>query len=268
MTLISSLRKLISFFLLIMFSFPVPQVFAQRQASPWHTRKSRHFIIYYKEAPSYYINELIQKAEKYYDTITRELGFSRYHGFWTWDDRARIYLFKDSSEYQKETGQPSWTAAHVNVIKKEIYAYPNMENFFKVILPHEMAHIIFREFVGYRKQLPLWLDEGIASMFEPDNRIPRLKAAKGLVRTSFFMDLEDLNKAGRGSIIMPEVFYALSASIIEFLLNHYSEDHFVRFCRSLRDLRQDQHWSQALFSVYGFKDMNEFDEAWKAFLRE
>jgi hypothetical protein len=244
------------------------EVFAQRRTSLWHVRKSKHFIIYYKEASSSYINELIRRAENYYNTITRELGFSRYHGFWTWDDRAKIYLFKDRSEYQKETGQPEWSAAHVNVIKKEIYAYPQMENFFEVVLPHEMAHIIFREFVGYKKQLPLWLDEGIASMFEPDKRLPRLKAARALIRTKFFMDLEDLNIAGKGSIIMPDVFYALSASIIEFLLDSYSEDHFIRFCRSLRDLRQDQHWSRALFSVYGFNSMDEMNDAWQAFLRE
>jgi hypothetical protein len=235
--------------------------------SLWDTQKSTHFIVYYQEAPPACVEELINKAEGYYSTITEELGFTRYEGFWTWDNRARIYLFKDKTDYQKATDQPVWSGGETNVITREIYTYIDMKDFFRVLLPHELGHIIFREFIGYKRKLPLWLDEGVASFLEKEQRAERLAIAKGIVKTSAFMSLEELSRIDRKGIIMPALFYAEAASTIEFLFEVYGKDKFVEFCRCLKDLRQDQPWEEALRSVYGFKDVADMDAKWEEYLR-
>lgn len=239
---------------------------AEISTSLWNTQKSQHFIVYYQEAPLEYIDELISRAEDYYQSITEELGFTRFQDFWTWDKRAKIHLFKDKEAYLKTTNQPSWSAANVHILKREIYTYINMEDFFEIILPHELGHIIFREFIGYKRKLPLWLDEGVVSYLEKKKREERLMMARAMVKTAFFMSLEELEKVEKGSIIMPQVFYAESASIIEFFIKAYARDKFVDFCRRLRELRDDQNWSVALFEVYKFKSLSEMNGKWQEFL--
>jgi hypothetical protein len=241
--------------------------YAQLNVSLPKVQKSTHCIIYYQDAPLGYVDNFISKAEYYYNSITEELGFTRFEGFWTWDKRVKIYLFKDRGNYQKMTNQPAWSGGEVNVLTREISTYINMEDFFEVILPHEMGHIIFREFIGYQRKLPLWLDEGIASFLEKRQKQERLRIAKGIVNSNVFLDLAELGKIKRNAIFMPDIFYAEAASIIEFLVKVYGKDKFTDFCQRLKQLRDDQDWKIALYEAYNFQNLSEMNEKWEEFLR-
>jgi hypothetical protein len=241
---------------------------AEMSTAGWNCSKSAHFIVYYKNTPENYITGLIYKAESYYETITSELGFTRYEGFWTWDNRARIYLFENRKEYLNASRQPDWAGANANVVTREIYAYVDMENFTERILPHELGHIIFREFIGHRRRLPLWVDEGIVSFLEKDLKKERLSIAREAIKTRAFLELHELGNAGMGNMPDPGLFYAEAASIFEFLFKAYGQDTFVEFCRDLKQLRSDQGWEEAFLNAYKFKDMEEFSGKWKEFLSE
>jgi hypothetical protein len=242
--------------------------YGQITTTLWQTKKSDHFIIYYQEAPADYIDEVISKAENYYRQITEELGFTRYEGFWTWDKRAKIYLYKDKEEYQLATRQPRWSGGKVQVIARQIDTYVNREYFLDNTLPHELGHIIFREFVGYGRKLPLWLDEGVVSFLEKRYKEERLLLARAVVDKALFMNLVTLGKVNRANMTMPELFYAEAASIIEFLFKAYGKEKFLEFCRALQELRDDQNWETALFNIYRFSALAELDERWQAWLRE
>ena len=234
---------------------------ANPEGQVWGMKKSRHFIIYYQGAPSEYIDRLIKKAEGYYDSITAYLGFKRFN-YWTWNNRCKIYLYKDKQEYQKETGIVSWSRAHVNVIKKEIRSYLWQDEFFDTILPHEMGHIVFREFVGFHKKLPLWLDEGVACSQERDNGI-RLKIAQFLIGLKLYVPFEAFSDIRNPNLIVPFIFYSQAASMVDFLLEGFGRDRFVKFCRRVRD---QADWKESLLSVYKFKDLQDAEKKWKAFL--
>jgi len=234
--------------------------------SLWNTKKSEHFIVYSQDSSLSYIDELINKVESYYATITEELGFTRFQGFWTWDDRAKIYIFKNALEYQKATNQPKWSGAQANVITREVYTYKDMKDFFDIILPHELGHIIFREFIGFKRNLPLWLDEGIVSYLEKDQKKERLEMVKILVKTRSFMPLDELWNVHRYNMVTPEFFYAEATSVIDFLISTYGKERFVEFCRRLRDLRVDQDWTVVFFESYDFKDIPDMNERWMKFL--
>ena len=143
-----------------------------------------------------------------------------------------------------------------------------MENFTQRILPHELGHIIFREFIGYKRRLPLWVDEGIVSFLEKDLKKQRLSIAKEAVKTPAFLELHELENVGMGNMSDPNLFYAEAASVFEFLFKTYGQDTFVEFCRNLKQLRNDQGWEEAFLSAYKFKDMGEFNGKWKEFLSE
>jgi hypothetical protein len=79
------------------------------QDMPWQVFKSTHFLIYYKSAKESQLNALAARAEDDYNKITDDLGFNRFN-FWTWDNRAKIYLFDTQKQYMEETGNPEWSA--------------------------------------------------------------------------------------------------------------------------------------------------------------
>ena len=235
----------------------------------WHTKKTEHFIIYYRSAPQQYIDEVTDYAERYYSEICEELGFTRYDSFWTWENRAKIFIYDDSSQYQEMTHQPGWSGAGVDIHSREIKTFINMRHFYTAILPHELTHIIFREFVGRDRSLPLWVDEGVATYMEKDYRGIRTKMVRTIVGTKNFISLETMNGIrSLNQFIPPDIFYAEAGSLVEFLLSVYGQDKFGAFCHELKELRSSENWKDALENAYGFKDMADMSEKWVEFLKK
>jgi hypothetical protein len=227
------------------------------QDEEWSIKKSKHFIIYYREVPAEYAGKVARKAEYYYKKIISYLGFNRVD-FWTWEKRCRIYLYPTREEYLETTGAESWSSGRVHVIKKEINTYAKKEQFLDYILPHEMGHIIFREAVGFDKNLPLWIDEGVAILQEKDRK-KYLLTARALIKEKSFIPLNELSGIRGYGEVSPLSFYSESASIMEFLLKKFSRRKFVIFCRNLRD---GTGWIEALLKTYKFESLEELEQAW------
>lgn len=255
---ITCLSMLISFCALI--------AFAQEQ-DKWRTAKSTHFIVYYQKAPEDFVNRLISRSEEYYNQIADSLGFRRYD-FWLWDKRARVYIYDDAFAYQAATGQPSWSMGAAISKEKIIYTFPNERGFFDSILPHEMGHIIFREFVGFDNDaVPLWLDEGVASYQEAQRRRIAAILVKEALKNNSFIDLEKLAGINPRFMLNAEsvnLFYAESLSIVDFLIREFGSDNFVLFCQGLRDKKDLQG---ALAYAYPFRDLKDFNRAWQKYLK-
>lgn len=248
---------------ILFFSFLMP-AFARAEVSTslWQTKKSQHFIIYYQEAADDFVNEVAASAEKYYNSIVDELGFRRMD-FWSWDDRAKVYLFNNSADYLNETGSAAWSGAQVSVKRRTIKTFIGQKTFFDSILPHELTHIIFREFVGSRTDLPLWLDEGIACSQEKSSLISRMEAAKALVKQDAYLKFDKLFAIYNSTLIVQNVFYSESAAVIVFLLKKYDQELFLDFSRKLRD---GIPWKDALLNTYHFANFEEMESAWKDFM--
>lgn len=229
----------------------------------WLIKKSMHFIVYYKgEDSSLQIDRLLKDAEANYEEITEALGFKIFD-FWTWDKRCKIYLFPSANAYYNDTGRPIWSAAHANFQEKAIKTYTLDKDFFEKILPHEMSHLILREFIGINTYLPLWLEEGIASLSEKSGREERLTIVKGLARGNLLIPLDKLTNITADNLVMPKIFYAESLSIVYFLLKKYGRDKFVDLCRDLRDKKE---WEDAIENVYGFRGISSIGEEWLKFM--
>ncbi len=236
---------------------------ATYEESFWESKRSTHFTVYYKSTESSdYVNEVLKYAEKYYDDITEELGFRRFD-FWTWEKACKIYLYATAKEYYYATGEPEWSGACANLRERTIKTFVRREKFLDTILPHEMAHLIFREFVGFKVMLPLWLDEGVASLMENKQRSQYLFLARALLKSRIFIPLPKLTRIVKEGLVMPGVFYAESASVVEFLLQKYGKEKFVDYCRKLRD---NKNWELSLKEVYKFRDLSDMNEKWVEFL--
>lgn len=250
--------KKIILFLIILFSFSQGACL-EVDSSLWQTEKSPHFIIYYQEDNTGFVKELINRAEGYYNSIVEELGFRRFD-FWSWDNRAKIYLYKNNSGYIKDSHRAAWSGASVSVKTRTITTYIGQANFFDTILPHEMTHIIFREFIGNRNDLPLWVDEGVASSQEKINLAARMGIAKTIINQNIYLKFDKLFEVRDSALIVPYVFYAESASVIVFLIEEYGNEKFLDFCRALRD---KEPLIQALLDTYRFTNLEEMESLWK-----
>lgn len=231
-------------------------------AADWNTDKSTHFIIYYKNAPDRFLDELIDQAEGYYNKIADDLGFRRYN-FWLWDNRAKIYIYDNAQDYQIATGKPSWSSGCAYPREKVIHTFPYAKNFFNTILPHEMGHIIFREFVGFdNPAIPVWLEEGVAS-YQQDLRFSTagIMIKEALAKNRFIplKKLAELDPLSMTDTELVNLFYAESVSILDYLVKEFGQDRFMLFCQGLRD---KQNLEKALLLAYPFKNIEELDKEW------
>ena len=74
----------------------------------WEEYKDDHFIIYYNEdIPKTQIKTFAKECEKDYKSVLDRLGFSR-TDFWSFKERAKVYIFKDKNDYLEKTGFPEF----------------------------------------------------------------------------------------------------------------------------------------------------------------
>jgi len=229
----------------------------------WNEERGDHFIIYYNPAISEdYVLTVAREAERCYNSITEALGFTRFD-FWLWEERAKIFVYESREEYNKQRHQPEWSGASVNIRQKKIYTFYLEGKFFDRFLPHEISHIIFREFVGMGNVLPLWLDEGVACAQEEAGRLQYMATAKSFVESKMYLKLPDLMIVDKEHLNMPTMFYAQSASVIIFLQEKFTRRKFTAFCRELRDGTTVE---RALEKVYRIKGADDLNDRWEKYL--
>lgn len=259
------IKRSIIFISALFISFNI--AFAQ-DTQGWNNSKSRHFIVYYKNAPEDFIEQVVNKSEDYYLMITDNMGFTRFD-FWLWDERAKIYIYDNAKDYNLTTGQPNWSFGAAVPKEKKISTFVDSRGFFDSLLPHEMGHIIFREMIGFDNYAaPLWLEEGVASYQEN----LRVAAADMFLREAADNNelipldrFSQVNLKGAANTSEIQLFYAQSASVIGFLINGFGSDKFVEFCQHVRDKKD---FNEAMRYVYNFSNIEELELAWKEYLRK
>lgn len=226
----------------------------------WQTVKSDHFIVHYT-GDGKFAKEILEKAEKYYVWIASSLGYPRYSEFWTWDNRVRIYLYPDKASFQKASRQPDWSHGMADYTNKRIMSYVSSAEFADSMLPHEMAHLIFRDFIGFKGEVPVWIDEGVAQWAESMKRERVNEVSKYLLEKDAFYAVEDMVRldirdvTGRDDVTirslagadgrrrtlsvpgktLVDIYYIEAVSLIGFLIQRYGATSFTSFCRELRD---------------------------------
>ncbi len=234
----------------------------------WREQKSDHFIVYYADAKEDFVTQAALKAEEYYKSITEELGFTRYN-FWLWDNRAKIYIYNDAEDYQVRTGKPSWSGGVAYYHEKVIETYPWAQGFFQSLLPHELGHIIFREFIGAESNAPVWLDEGVA-MYQEKYRMKNIRTK--LLEAIDQNKLIPLNKLSEMNIMfvkdkdVVDLYYTEAISVVDYLITHFGKDNFVRLCKALKERKT---FDQAIEESYKvFKNLDELHKGWLRYIKE
>lgn len=235
----------------------------------WHTLKGKHFIIRYtddRDAASL----LLDTAEDEYRRIANELGFTRYDDFWLWNDRARITVYPDRASFRKAVDAPTWATGKASYQTRRICTFAGSSRFLTSVLPHEMTHLIFRDFIGFRDGVPLWLDEGVAQWMEHGRRQTALDTARGLLKHGRLLTLDSLTETDvRKTLSNRDAaeFYAQSVSLVAYLIQEHGARRFRSFCGHLRD---GKSLDDALRFTYPdtIRNIGQLERAWKNYLED
>ena len=233
----------------------------------WKEYKTAHFIIYYKNITEDFLKTVENAAENYYDEIAQNLGFVRYKS-WTYEERGKIYIYNDAADYTASARQADWSHGAALIHDKTIRTFPSANGFFDSTLPHELGHIIFREFIGEQAEIPLWLEEGVAMYQEKAKRWGANKAVQSAIQNGQFISLTNLSRMrlyNQSDTPTVELFYAESASIVYYLISEQGQERFVAFCRKLKERHL---FEQALKETYvRFNNLDDLNKAWLNYLK-
>ncbi len=246
-------------------NFPTLSAFASEKDEKWQELRSAHFQIFYQNAPYDFVQEVLKEAERDYEDIANNLGYTRYVG-WSFDRRAKIYIYDDQTHYVNKQNI-SWSHGVAYTQEKIIRTFPTAYGFFDSTLPHELGHIIFREFIGYSARVPAWMDEGVAMYQEKAKRFGVNKIVKKAMEDNQFIPLKELSHAVLNETTdkkIIDLFYAESASIVYYMITELGEFRFVNFCRQMQE---GNGFDEALHRAYAnFRDLNDLNQAWVNYL--
>ena len=186
---------------------------------------------------------------------------------WNLDDRAQIYIYDDAQDFIDSGEAAHWASGMAMARSKVIRSFPTAHGFFDSTLPHELGHIIFREFIGQDVRIPLWFEEGVAMYQEKAKRWGAREEVVRSIADGSFMPLRELSgfyPTQRTERKKVDLFYAEAASIMYYLIQEQGNSRFVRLCRKLKD---DVLFEEALTSVYTrFRTIDALNKAWLSYL--
>lgn len=239
-----------------------------KAADGWQDQRGSNFIIYYRDVPEDFWQTVMDEAEEEYRRISENIGIGAYRS-WSWEKRASIYIYKDMDDYVKNGGQAGWSHGTALVTTKIIKTYPAAAGFFDSILPHELGHIIFHEYVGPTADIPLWFDEGVAMYQEKAKRVGAHATVRKAIEKGQFIPLTrlaDMRLYVNSDQATVDLFYAESASAVNFLITQFGAEHFHQFCK---ELSKNTRFEDALVKIYmNIKGLDDLNGRWKKFLEE
>lgn len=257
-------KRFIAFVALLAVNLHAPGSHAasRREAEPeWKEVKGAHFIVMYARDAAF-AREVLLAAERLYKTISSRLGFTRYGDYWLWDNRVRIRLYPGHSDFVEMENAPGWAAGKAALRDMEISGVEGDLSFCSSVLPHEMTHLVFREFTGFGSSVPLWLDEGVAQLQEAEQVSDKMLIREASVKGRL-LSLDRLARTGPGDLdgTSAALFYAQSRSVVSFLIDRYGSVSFRKFCGALKD---GKSLEDALRFTYpqSARSIKQLEESW------
>jgi len=130
-------------------------------------------------------------------------------------------------------------------------------------LVHELTHLVVHQatFSPYG-QLPLWLDEGLATYSEGELDPDLRSSLDRAISEGTLISVRTLCSPFSAYADKARLSYAESYSLVKYLLDNYGHDKMLDL---LIILKQGSTYDEALTEIYGF-DIDGLDADWRATL--
>lgn len=229
---------------------------AQSEAS-WNKDETQHFTIRHESPGSSLGDDNL--IERIYEALHPALWQLVP---WMTQDKIEIYLYAGRDSFLKgRFNPPPWSGGLMSDAhgEKLLAIYEPMD---AATTAHELTHLYFHTYFDEKSAPPpSWLDEGLAMMLQddaltlPDPRekgpiLPAPIPMRTFVRSRPAQDTPSARVA---------VWYQQAHSVVRFLKRGHIEDLFASFCQKIRD---GADLETALRDVYGYPDLDAFEQAW------
>jgi len=215
-------------------------------------------LFWYKGGDSF-ARELMDACQEGLAKLTQDIG--------TYPEKPiNIYIYASTSDLQGAMiYSQEWTGgvAFVEFSTIAINIPPSELDWGKKALVHELTHLVVHEstFSPYG-QLPLWLDEGLATYNEGELD-PELRSyLEKAISEDELISVRSLCSPFSAYYDKASLSYAQSYSLVEYLLDDYGQG---RMLDLLALFKRGSTYDEALTEVYGF-DMDGLDARWRASL--
>ena len=243
--------------------------FADDNQNSWQQMKGEDFIIYYRaNVPDDFVQATMDTAEDELRRVTENFGITNPPSWANKDRQIKVYIYGDRDDYVRDGAQATWSHGAAFAKARTIKTYPQAAGFFDTIMPHELGHIIFRDYVGFTVAVPLWFEEGVAIYQEKAKRLGANQIVKQAIENGQFIPLTQLTgvrlyKNSDKQVV--DSFYSESASAVYYLITELGDREFYMLCD---DLKNNMPFEEALLYVYlRFKTIGDLDQSWQQYLQ-
>jgi hypothetical protein len=221
--------------------------------------QSGELSLFWYEGGDSFARELMDACQKGLARLTQDIG--------TYPERPiKIYIYASTSDLQGamiSSNEWSGGVAFTDFGIIAISISPSELDWGKGALVHELTHLVVRQatFSPYG-QLPLWLDEGLATYNEGELDSVLRSYLEEAILEDALISVRSLCSPFSAYSEKAYLSYAQSYSLVEYLLDNYGQNKMLDL---LALLKQGSTYDEALTEVYGF-DMDGLDARWRATL--
>ncbi len=232
--------------------------FTWRSLNSTVTESGGMTLIWYTGGDSF-ARELMDACEKGLARLTQAIG--------TYPERPiKIYVYASTDDLKGAmVYSQEWTGgvAFLDFGIVAIGIPSNELEWGKKALVHELTHLVVHQatFSPYG-QLPLWLDEGLATYNEGELDPILYSYLEEAILKDELISVRSLCSPFSAYTDRARLSYAQSYSLAEYLLDSYGQDKMLDL---LTLLKQGNTYDEALTAVYGF-DIGGLDARWRATL--
>jgi len=215
--------------------------------------------LYWYNGGDSFAQELMDTCEEGLASLTQDIG--------TYPEKPiKIYVYQSTSDLRGAmVFSQEWTGgvAFIDFGIIAISISPSQLEWGKGALLHELTHLVVHQatFSPYG-QLPLWLDEGLATNSEGELDSDLQASLNRAISEGTLISVRTLCSPFSAYTDKARLSYAESYSLVKYLLDNYGQDKMLDL---LTTLKRGSTYDEALTEVYGF-DIEGLDAGWRATL--
>jgi hypothetical protein len=230
----------------------------------WIDLETANCIVYYRSNEQAKL--VAKRVEETLARVTAQLEYSDLD----WHQRkCKVFVFDDArawSEFLRKSGAATeWAGGFAYGPLREVYLHAgDPDQMLDGVLPHELTHIIHREYVREDTFLPLWLLEGLACANEFSGKDRRRALVRDALAADRLIPLDNLTAYRdypRGA--EGQLFYSESLMLVEFILDRFGHEGLAALHKRLRKETEFDKLVKHAFKT----DAEDFERQWLEYIR-
>lgn len=222
------------------------------------SREALHFTVSAYSLKT--VEEVSQVAEEVYTQIMHETGLYSFRPA----ELYPVWMYREREEFLRKTGLPHWAGG--GAIGRRLLLYE--QDRWRIVLAHEVSHLVFREFLGEPPGYLRWLNEGLAMRQEAVYYEPGFRSHVEAAMAEALRQPMPLGQLITSPVFSEEAraanrWYLQARSVVDHLIESGSRLGFAEFMKRLKEGRT---LDESLAAGYPgkFSSLADLEASWRA----